>query len=151
VRATRWLIAGLALLALACGHDSGPTPAIQSRGASRSVAASSAASNAASNAAAPRADGRVPANVLTVLDTVRATGRAPTGYRGGRIFANDGRGHGQTLPRRTSTGDAIGYREWDVHPYHRGINRGADRLITGSDGRAWYTANHYRTFTPISP
>lgn len=147
VRATRAVIAGLALLAVACGQGSGPTPATGSRGASQGVAPPSAASNPAS----PRADGRVPANVLAVLDTIRATGRAPTGYRGGRLFANDGRGHGQMLPRRTRTGDAIQYREWDVHPYHRGVNRGADRLVTGSDGHAWYTANHYRTFIPISP
>ena len=140
-------MAGLTLLALACGHGSNSTPAIGSRSASRGVAPPASPSNAA----IPHANGRVPANVLAVLDTIQSTGRAPAGYRGGRTFSNDGRGHGQVLPRRTSTGEPIQYREWDVHPYHRGVNRGADRLITGSDGRAWYTADHYRTFIPISP
>ncbi|MGH7626151.1 MAG: ribonuclease domain-containing protein [Gemmatimonadaceae bacterium] len=147
MRAAHGVIACLALLAMACGPGSGPTPTTGSRPASRGVATPSAASNAA----VASANARIPAPVLAVLDTIRETAHAPAGYRGGRTFSNDGRGHGQVLPRRTRIGLAIQYREWDVHPYHRGVNRGADRLITASDGRAWYTDDHYRTFIPISP
>jgi guanyl-specific ribonuclease Sa len=26
------------------------------------------------------------------------------------------------------------------------VDRGAERLVTGDDGSAWFTANHYQTF-----
>ena len=43
----------------------------------------------------------------------------------------------------------IKYREWDTHPLRHGVNRGAERLITGSDGSAYFTEDHYRTFKKI--
>ena len=43
------------------------------------------------------------------------------------------------------------HQEFDVNPYQRGVNRGAERLVVGSDGRAYYTSDHYRTFTEILP
>ena len=46
-------------------------------------------------------------------------------------------------------GRLITYREWDVDPYQKGVNRGAERIVIGSDGRAYYTNNHYGTFTLI--
>jgi len=61
---------------------------------------------------------------------------------------NDGRGGGQVLPRQDSHGAPITYREWDVNPY-TGANRGTERLVTGSDGSAWYTSDHYNTFARI--
>ncbi|MGI5157296.1 DNRLRE domain-containing protein [Microbispora sp. CA-102843] len=71
------------------------------------------------------------------------------GYRGGRTFSNDGRGGGQVLPRTDGNGNAITYREYDVHPYVRGRNRGAERIVIGSDGKVYYTSDHYDTFTQI--
>lgn len=52
---------------------------------------------------------------------------------------------------RTPTGGTqrIEYREWDVRAKAEGRNRGAERLVTGNDGRVWYTADHYRTFTEV--
>ena len=44
---------------------------------------------------------------------------------------------------------AIAYQEWDVNPKVEGVNRGTERLVTGSDGSAYVTADHYRTFTKI--
>ncbi|MGO9868230.1 MAG: ribonuclease domain-containing protein [Rhodomicrobium sp.] len=41
------------------------------------------------------------------------------------------------------------YQEWDVNPRVPGVNRGAQRLVTGSDGSAYYTDDHYKTFTQI--
>jgi len=29
------------------------------------------------------------------------------------------------------------------------VNRGAERIVTGSDGRAWYTGDHYQHFTEM--
>jgi RHS repeat-associated protein len=84
-----------------------------------------------------------------VLRHIDDTGSAPPGYRGGRTFQNDGRGGGQVLPGTDAGGNPVTYREWDVKPHTRGVNRGAERLVTGSDGSAWYTADHYGTFTRV--
>jgi guanyl-specific ribonuclease Sa len=86
--------------------------------------------------------------VLAVLDVIDRTGRAPDGYRGGTQFMNDGRDGGQVLPRTGADGKAVTYREWDVNPY-TGANRGTERLVTGSDGSAWYTDDHYDSFVRI--
>jgi guanyl-specific ribonuclease Sa len=50
------------------------------------------------------------------------------------------------LPRTDPSGKPIAYREWDVNEKQRGHNRDAERIITGSDGSAWYTGDHYATF-----
>lgn len=68
-------------------------------------------------------------------------GATQPGYRGGRIFANDGRGGSAKLPSKYGP-----FKEYDIHPYIRGINRGAERIVTGSGKAAWYTPNHYKTF-----
>ena len=86
--------------------------------------------------------------VLAVLEVIDRTGRAPDGYRGGGQFMNDGRGGGEVLPRADAGGESIIYREWDVNPY-TGANRGTERLVTGSDGSAWYTDDHYDSFVRI--
>ena len=80
----------------------------------------------------------VPDKVIDVLQTVRKTGQPPKGYVGGRVFQNrEGR-----LP---ADGD---YREFDVDP-HQG-NRNAERIIVEwKTKKAWYTADHYQTFTPL--
>lgn len=38
---------------------------------------------------------------------------------------------------------------WDVNPYVKGFDRGAERLVTGSDGKAYYTSDHYATFVQL--
>ncbi|MGP4101049.1 ribonuclease domain-containing protein [Nonomuraea sp. KM90] len=91
--------------------------------------------------------GPVPKKPHDTADHVRTHGTPPPGYRGGRTFENDGRGGGEILPRTDADGNAITYEEWDVNPYTRGVNRGEERLVTGSDGSAYYTSNHYETFT----
>ncbi len=75
------------------------------------------------------------------------SGAAQPGYVGDRPFANDGRDGGQVLPKTTPDGTAITYREYDTHPYTKGVNRGAERIVIGSDGSVWYTNDHYKTFT----
>jgi guanyl-specific ribonuclease Sa len=89
--------------------------------------------------------GGVPEKVALVLKHVDDNGRAPQGYVGGRTFAN----REKRLPRSDKAGRPIRYREWDVNPKVRGRNRGAERLVTGSDRSAYYTADHYRTFIKI--
>jgi guanyl-specific ribonuclease Sa len=90
-----------------------------------------------------------PQHATDTLGTIRRTNAPPAGYRGGGTFANDGRGGGQVLPRTTSNGTPITYREFDVHAHTPGVNRGAERIVVGSDGRAYYTSDHYGTFTEM--
>jgi RHS repeat-associated protein len=93
--------------------------------------------------------GNAPQHAQDTLKQIEQTGKAPPGYRGGRTFANDGRGGGQPLPKTDGQGNQITYREYDVQPYQRGVNRGAERIVRGSDGSAYYTSDHYKTFIQI--
>jgi guanyl-specific ribonuclease Sa len=91
----------------------------------------------------------VPAKVAAVLKHIDETGKPLKDYEGGRTFLNLGKNGEESLPRRDSRGKAISYHEWDVNPHIPGRNRGTERLITGSDGSAYYTADHYKTYTKI--
>jgi len=91
----------------------------------------------------------VPAKVATVLHHIDTNHKAPAGYEGGRAFHNEGQGGEQKLPQKDKEGSAISYQEWDVNPKVQGVNRGAERLVTGSDGSAYYTSDHYRSFTKV--
>ena len=87
----------------------------------------------------------IPFYARDTLAYIRQHAFAPPGYVGGRIYGNyDGQ-----LPRYNAKRKRIEYREWDVRPRAEGRNRGAERLVTGSDGRVWFTADHYRTFLEV--
>jgi RHS repeat-associated protein len=90
-----------------------------------------------------------PQHVQEALSTIKRTGNPPDGYRGGDPFENDGRDGGQVLPKTDTGGNAITYREYDVQPYQQGVNRGGERIVRGSDGSTWYTADHYKTFARV--
>jgi len=92
---------------------------------------------------------QIPRAAWTTLEYVKRTGQPPPNQVGGRRFGNYGRGGEQKLPVRGAQGWRIDYREWDIHPRQPGRNRGPERLVTGSDGRAWYSADHYCTFTEM--
>lgn len=134
---TRWrrilanLAAGLvalaaAVLPMACGSEPGPPPAPVPQ-------------------VQPAAAEAVPAHVRQALAYIRLHGNAPPGHVGGRVFGN----YEGVLPRYDGRRKRIVYREWDVHPRAEGRGRGAERLVTGNDGRAWYTADHYRSFVEV--
>lgn len=74
----------------------------------------------------------------TVLNRVDAKGAPLPGYKGGRVFEN-------TQGRLPET-PGVTYKEWDVNPYVKGVNRGPERIVTGSDGSAYWTGDHYDTF-----
>lgn len=95
--------------------------------------------------APPTAGRNAPEKFLKVLDYVDKNGQPMAGYEGGRNFGNFER----RLPQTDRSGKRIRYREWDVNPLRPGLNRGAERLITGSDGSAHYTLDHYDTFKKI--
>lgn len=89
----------------------------------------------------------VPAAAISTLQKIDAgnwpaAANAP-GTKGGDTWRNQDR----DLPTKDPAGKPISYQEWDVNPKQRGRSRDAERIITGSDGSAWYTGDHYRTFT----
>lgn len=87
----------------------------------------------------------IPSKVYQTLAYIRQYDRAPDGYVGGRKFGN----YEKHLPQATSEGKRINYQEWDVNPKKKGKNRGAERLVTGSDDRAWFTRDHYNSFVEV--
>lgn len=90
-------------------------------------------------------NGEIPSKVYDVLEYVKENGKAKSGYVGGRTFQN----REKRLPKQDDQGQKIKYQEWDVNRKVQGKNRGAERMVTGSDGRSWYTSDHYKTFTEI--
>ncbi|MBY8858075.1 ribonuclease [Nocardia sp. CA2R105] len=81
---------------------------------------------------------------LTEIDAGRWPGSANApGTKGGDQWMN----RSGSLAKTDSSGKAISYQEWDVNPKKRGQTRDAERIITGSDGSAYYTGDHYKTFT----
>ena len=90
-------------------------------------------------------DENIPRKVYEVLNYIRANNQPMPGYVGGRIFSN----REELLPWEDGRGKPVLYHEWDVNIKMAGQNRGTERLITGSDGRAWYTNDHYQSFKEI--
>ncbi|TWS26483.1 guanine-specific ribonuclease N1 and T1 [Tsukamurella sputi] len=142
------VVALLAVFGLvACGKSSTPERA--------SATSASSAATASSVTAKPGPAGRtsssnsaVPQRVLDTLARIDAGTWPPkdgSGTQGGRDFGNfEGR-----LPKTDSQGKAAKYTEWDVNIKKSGRGRDAERIITGADGGAWYTLDHYETFTRI--
>jgi guanyl-specific ribonuclease Sa len=82
----------------------------------------------------------IPQKALDTLKHVKQTGTAPAGQVGGRTFGN----HEGHLPAGGT------YKEYDVDPRIAGVARNAERIVVDvNSGRAWYTSDHYRTFTEI--
>jgi ribonuclease T1 len=93
----------------------------------------------------PAKTSRIPAYAKQTLAYIQEHHEAPPGYEGGRRFGN----HDRALPSNDLHGQRIEYQEWDVRPHVPRRNRGPERIVTGSDGSAWYTPDHYRTFIPF--
>ena len=87
----------------------------------------------------------VPDKAKKVANEVKSNnGTPPKGYKGGRTYKNIPTEEGaQKLP------DGVNYKEYDVNPYVKGQNRGAERIVIGDDGSVWYTNDHYYSFTKI--
>jgi ribonuclease T1 len=97
------------------------------------------------NAPNASTDSRIPAKVYKVLEYVRQNNAPMNGYVGSRVFSNRER----RLPAKDVDGRKMKYQEWDVNPKKNGRNRGVERLITAANGQAWFTDDHYATFTEI--
>src|SRR5262249_45934812 len=116
------------LAALAFLH----APALSSAAHPRLVAGPG--TSMASDAPIPEKARAVPAEIQ------KRNGEPPPGYVGGRSFSNRER----RLPRGS-------YREYDVNPKKSGRNRGTERIVIEQrTGKAYYTRDHYETFTPMN-
>ncbi|MEC3917243.1 ribonuclease domain-containing protein [Nocardia sp. CDC160] len=84
--------------------------------------------------------GSIPQRAWTTLDLIDQGKWPPAdcpGTHGGTVWRNrDGQ-----LP------SGVRYLEWDVNCKIPGQSRDAERIVTGDDGSAWYTDDHYATFT----
>ena len=95
----------------------------------------------------------MPQNVQDTLNQIDAgkwpgSANAP-GTKGGANFRNVTPDGQHPLPTTDASGRPITYQEWDVNPRVASQDRDAERIITGSDGSAWYTTDHYHTFHRI--
>lgn len=131
------------------GGDSGSTPAAVATTTTTAASVTSAAPKPGSPKPAaptptPGADAAVPQAAWATLAAIDA-GRWPPsdapGTEGGRVFGN----HESRLPA-SAGGQKVRYQEWDVNRKQSGRGRDAQRIVTGSDGSAWYTDDHYETF-----
>jgi len=93
------------------------------------------------NASRASQDSDVPQKARDLLRILQDRQGVPLpGYVGGRDFKN--------RERRLPPGR---YREYDVNPKTRGHSRDAERiLIEQRTGKAYYTGDHYQTFTPLN-
>lgn len=128
-----------------CGNDTNAPKARQKTPQETQKVQNSVLPNTTQAEAKSTYNAQIPKKVYTVLNYIRQNGTAPAGYVGGRTFQNRER----KLPLRDAKNKKIDYQEWDVNPQVRGQNRGAERLVTGSDTRAWYTKDHYQSFVEV--
>ncbi|WP_040794659.1 ribonuclease domain-containing protein [Nocardia higoensis] len=146
------------LLSLLTTRGADDTAADSTSGATPAATASAAPGATTTGKAAPKPGPASPvtsrARVAGVPDRAYDTlaeidaGRWPDsanapGTKGGDRFMN----RDKDLPLTDSAGNQITYQEWDVNPKQRNRSRDAERIVTGSDGSAWYTGDHYETFT----
>jgi guanyl-specific ribonuclease Sa len=82
-----------------------------------------------------------------VLNRVDSKGAPLPGYKGGKVWDNNGTQGAQILPRGAD--GSVTYREWDLTQKVKGVDRDGRRLVTGSDGSAFYTTDHYLSFIQI--
>jgi hypothetical protein len=75
-------------------------------------------------------------------------GKKPPKLKKGERSGGTSFGNKEGLLPKDAAGKAVTYTEYDVNAYD-GVNRDAERLVVGSDGRCWYTADHYKSFTEI--
>lgn len=82
-----------------------------------------------------------PQKAYDLLAQLQQRNGAPlSGYLGGKQFGN--------RERRLPPGR---YREYDVNRKTPGCSRDAERIVIEQrSGKAYYTGDHYRTFTPLN-
>ena len=69
--------------------------------------------------------------------------------RNPKPFENDGRGNTTQLPTSDDSGTPITYTEYTVNPRPPGQNLDGKRIVLGTDGRVWYTDDHFEHWTRV--
>jgi guanyl-specific ribonuclease Sa len=123
-------LAGAALLVFPGAKGALKAPAVGCKVAKGAKAATSA------ERAVPI--GPASANAWATLNRVDAAGSPLPGLKGGSVFNNSD----LLLPNTPG----ITYREWDVNPTIKGAARDEERVVTGIDGSAYWTTDHYKSF-----
>jgi RHS repeat-associated protein len=84
---------------------------------------------------------------------VEAQGRGPQlmGPSVPQRFDNSGKSGGYKLPEYDSSGTPIRYLEWGTVQSPLNPKWGGERIITGSDGSAYYSPTHYQTYIVMEP
>jgi ribonuclease T1 len=141
------VLTGISVLATSCTDNAKRSNSENSKTEQTTPSGASKGNRQADEKTPPNAstDSRIPAKVYRVLEYVRQNNAPMNDYVGGRNFGNFER----RLPQKGSDGRKLKFQEWDVNPKKNGRNRGVERLITASNGQAWYTNDHYATFTEI--
>jgi len=75
------------------------------------------------------------------IDRVDTKGSPVQGRKGGSVFVDKY----DLLPSHGSEG-RVTYREWDVNDRGADGTRDSERIVTGSDGSAYFTTDHYDSF-----
>lgn len=90
----------------------------------------------------------LPGNPWSMIAHIKAKGSPPRGYKGGGVWKNQ--------ENRLPVG--VTYKKWDIWPQPSKsdkavgrkagykVDRGLQRLVSGSDGSWWVTYDHYDTF-----
>lgn len=87
---------------------------------------------------------KIPQYVEDTISQIKSNkGNLPDGFKGGKLYKNKPLNGEELLP------NGITYKEYDVHPYQKGVPRGTERIVIGNDGSIWYTRDHYQTFIKI--
>ncbi|MFF7274411.1 putative T7SS-secreted protein [Streptomyces griseorubiginosus] len=68
-----------------------------------------------------------------------------------RPFENSGKNGGYQLPQFDSEGNPVRYTEWGTVQSTQNPKWGGERVVTGSDGSAYYTPTHYQTWIVMEP
>ena len=145
-RARRPLVALVALVAaLAVGYGVRALGSDDGGSGSASASVSASATGPATSSASSRPSGTValsslPSEVAVTIRLIRQGGPFPYPHNDGVVFHNNE----HRLPAER---DGF-YREYTV-PTPGSDDRGARRVITGADGRYWYTGDHYETFERV--
>lgn len=93
----------------------------------------------------------LPQNVIDAYDKYSETGWKGT-YKGqseGTRAGSKWNNNPPQLSQFDDTGKIITYREFDINNKLPGMLRDGERFVRGSDGRIYYTSNHYRSFVEI--
>jgi RHS repeat-associated protein len=100
----------------------------------------------------------VPPESKAVLQDIRELGVEAQGAGPQRMgpsvprpFENSGKSSGYRLPEFDSGGNPVRYTEWGTVQSAQNPKWGGERIVTGSDGSAYYTPTHYQTWIVMEP